>query len=47
MSDKGKKKRRLARRKRKGFEDATQEKGVMYGSGAFDAPKSSFLGWEQ
>ena len=37
MSEKGKKQRRAARRKRKGFEDKHKEKeGVMYASGAFD-----------
>ena len=36
-SEKGKKQRRAARRKRKGFEDKHKEKeGIMYASGAFD-----------
>lgn len=39
QSDQGQKLRKAARRKRKGFEDAEQEtEGIMYSSGAFDAP---------
>ena len=50
MNEKGKKLRRAARRKRKGFEDKHKEKGVMYASGVLDlddgdAPGPSMQAW--
>ncbi len=44
MSEKVKTQRRLARKKRKGFEDvAVDKEGVMYDSGVFDLPESQPL----